>query len=151
MTLSDAEVAAAFARTAVNTLLGSRLVHRSAQRVEIELPVRAELLQEEGVVHGGLLTTLADTAAVYLLWPELQPARTMTSIDFHVTFLAAGRPGRGALRARATPLRIGRSIAVCESEVWQGDVLLCKGLFQYLLRELDPLRERDSLREREPS
>lgn len=138
MSATDAEVAAAFAATAVNTLLGSRLVHRSPQRVELELPVRRELLQEEGVVHGGLLTTLCDTAAVYLVWPELQPARTMTSIDFHVTFLAAGRPDRGALRAIATPLRIGRSVAVCESAVWQGEVLLCKGLFQYLLREREP-------------
>ncbi len=130
----EAALQALFARTAANQLLGSRLVSRSKERVELELPVRGELLQEEGVVHGGILTTLADTAAVYLVFPDLGPDRTMTSIDFHVTFLAAGRNGRGPLRAVATPLRVGRSIAVCESAVFQDDVMLCKGLFQYLLR-----------------
>lgn len=135
MSAPDARVQAAFAATAANTLLGSRLVHRSPQRVEIELPVRAELLQEEGVVHGGLLATLMDTAAVYLVWPDLPSGRSMTSIDFHVTFLAAGRQGRGPLRAIATPLRVGRSIAVGEAEVWQDEIRLCKGMFQYLLRD----------------
>lgn len=129
------ELAARFAATPSNRLLGSRLLARSKDRVELELPVRGELLQEEGVVHGGLLTTLADTAAVYLVWPDLQPDRTMTSIDFAMTFLAPGLPDRGPLRAVAVPLRIGRSVAVCESTVSQDGVLLCKGTFHYLLRD----------------
>ena len=68
----------AFERTPVNRWLGFRLVSRSAQRVELEQDVREEMLQEAGVVQGGLLTALADTAAVYLLWPDLGEARAMT-------------------------------------------------------------------------
>ena len=52
----------AFERTPVNRWLGFRLVSRSAQRVELEQDVREEMLQEAGVVQGGLLTALADTA-----------------------------------------------------------------------------------------
>jgi uncharacterized protein (TIGR00369 family) len=127
--------AAVFARTPANRFVGLRLLQRSPQRAEVELPVRAELAQEEGVVHGGLLALLADTAAVYLLWPELQPERTLTSIEFKVNFLAAARPDGAALRAVATPLRVGRSVAVCETDVFQGDVRVCKGTFTYLLQQ----------------
>ncbi len=132
------DLAAIFAATPANRLLGARLVARSPQRVELELPVRAGLLQEEGVVHGGFLAALADTAAVYLVWPDLPPDRTMTSIDFAMTFLAPGLPDRGPLQAVAVPLRLGRSVAVCESTVSQGGALLCKGTFHYLLRDRHP-------------
>ncbi|MGE3171364.1 MAG: PaaI family thioesterase [Planctomycetota bacterium] len=129
------DVDAVFERTQTNRLLGMRLLSRSPDRVEVELPVRPELLQEEGVVHGGLLSTLCDTAAVYLAWPELQPDRTMTSIEFKMNFLAAGLPDRGPVRAVATVLRRGSSVLVCESEAFQQDQRLCKGTFTYLVRD----------------
>ena len=125
----------AFDRTPVNGWLGFRLVERSAERVVVEQDVRAEMLQEAGVVQGGLLTALADTAAVYLLWPELGEARTMTGTNASVQFLAAARPDEGALTATATPVRVGRRLAVCESVVRQGDRLVCKGTFTFLITE----------------
>ncbi len=125
----------AFERTPVNRWLGFRLVNRSAERVELEQDVREEMLQEAGVVQGGLLTALADTAAVYLLWPDLGEARTMTGTSAAVQFLSAARPGEGPLRAKAQPLRIGRRVAVCEATVEQGERLVCKGTFTFLLTE----------------
>jgi uncharacterized protein (TIGR00369 family) len=129
------DCAAVFAGTPSNRFLGLRLLSRSAGRTEVELPLRAELLQEEGVVHGGFLATLADTAAVWLLWPDLGTDRSMTSIEFKVNFLGAGRDGGGPLRAVATLLRKGRTVAVCESEVLQDGRLVAKGTFTYLLRD----------------
>jgi len=125
---------ATFAATPSNRWLGSRLCARSAERAELELPLRAEFAQEEGVIHGGLIAMLADTAAVYLLWPDLG-GRRMTSIEFKVNFLSAARPDGGPLRAVATVLRQGRTIAVCESEVWQHDRRIAKGTFTYLLSD----------------
>lgn len=126
---------ATFDRTPCNRFLGFRLLARSPERAEVALPLRAELLQEEGVVHGGLIAALADTAAVYLLWPDLGPARSMTSIEFKLNFLGAGRGDGGPLRAVATLLRQGSTVAVCESEVFQGDRRIAKGTFTYLLRD----------------
>lgn len=130
--------AATFATTPVNRMLGFRLVQRSAEQVVVHLPVRAELLQEEGVVQGGVLTALADTTAVWLLWPDLGPARAMTGIDCSVQFLGAGMPGGGPLVATARPLRVGRTIAVCESTVEQDGRLVAKGTFTFLLRDRRP-------------
>ncbi len=124
-----------FAATPCNRLFGFRLVARSAQRVELELPVRPEFLQEEGVLQGGILTALADTAAVWLVWPDLPPARGMTGIECSMRFLSSARADGGALRATATPLRIGSTIAVCETVVTQGDRTVAKGTFTFLVRD----------------
>ncbi len=123
-----------FAATPCNRWLGLRLVHRSPQRVELELPVRPELLQEEGVVQGGILTALADTAAVWLLWPDLGPTQAITGTGCSMQFLAAGTLDGGPLRAVAIPLRVGRTLAVCESEVLQDGRLVAKGTFTFLFR-----------------
>ncbi len=124
-----------FAATPCNRLFGFRLLLRSAERVEIELPVRAEFLQEEGVVQGGILTALADTAAVYLLWPDLPARRTMTGIDCSMRFLGAASATGGPLVATAVPLRLGGTIGVCESTIHQDDRLVAKGTFSFLLRD----------------
>ena len=70
-----------FDRTPVNRFLGHQLVSRSADIVELRLPVREELLQEEGVVHGGVLTSLADTAAVRAKRCARQSKKAMPKSD----------------------------------------------------------------------
>lgn len=124
-----------FANTPCNRWLGFRLLERSAERVVIEQTVRTEMLQEGGVVQGGLLTALADTAAVYLLWPDLRENQTMTGTTVSMQFLAGALPSEEPLQAEAVPLRIGRTVAVCESTVRQGSRLVAKGTFTFLLRE----------------
>lgn len=131
----DRELSLDFQRTPCNRWLGFRLVQRSAQRVEIAQSVRSEMLQETGVVQGGLLTALADTAAVYLLWPDLGAERTMLGTTVSMQFLAGALPDKGDLYAVAIPLRIGRTVAVCESSVTQGTRLIAKGTFTFLLRD----------------
>ncbi len=124
-----------FAATPINRLLGMRLRHRSPERVEAELPVRPELLQEEGVVQGGVLTALADAAAVWLLWPDLPPARTITGLGCSMHFLASATLSGGPLLATATPVRVGRTVAVCDGTVHQGERLVARGTFTFLLRD----------------
>src|SRR5919204_49411 len=42
-------------------LLGVNVLHRSPERSEAELPVRAELCNRRGVLHGGAVMALGDT------------------------------------------------------------------------------------------
>ena len=123
-----------FESTPCNRWFGFVLRHRSPDRVELELPVRAEFLQEEGVVQGGVLTALADTAAVWLLWPDLGAQRTMTGVECKMNFLGAATASGKPLVAVASVLRKGSTIAVCESVIHQGDRLVAKGTFTFLQR-----------------
>lgn len=126
---------ARFAGTPCNAMFGFRLRARTPGQVVVELPVRREFLQEEGVVQGGILAALADTTAVWLLWPDLPPGRWMTGIECSMRFLAPALVDGGDLVATAVPLRVGGTIATCESVVTQGQRVVAKGTFTFLLRD----------------
>lgn len=124
-----------FEKVPVNRFFKYRLISRSDTYAEIALPLRPGFLQEEGVVQGGILCALADTTAVYLLYPDLSETRTMTSIEFKMNFLRPALLKNGELRACSTLVKKGRKVALCEVEVFQKKKLLAKGMFTYLLFE----------------
>lgn len=125
----------AFDEVPANRHFGFRLLERSAQGATIAMEPRADLMQEEGVVHGGALSALADSAAVHAFYEDLPPDRSMTSIEFKVSFLSSARDGDGTLLARSRVVRRGARVGVCEVEVTQRERLVAKGLFTYLFLE----------------
>ena len=126
-----------FAGMPFNRNWGFQFAPRAPGRAEIRLEPREEHLQVGGVVHGGVIATLADTAGVYAIYPDLDDGRTITSIEFKLNFLRAGRIGRGALSARARALKVGRSVATSEVDVFQAGELVAKGLFTYLVMNIE--------------
>ena len=129
------EINEAFSRVPVNRHLGFRLVSHSPEEAVLEMEVRTNLMQETGVVHGGRVSALADTAAVYTLHPYLSDDQSMASIEFKMNFLRPVSVDRGPLVARSKALRRGRKVGVCEVELTQDNVLVAKGLFTYLFFE----------------
>jgi uncharacterized protein (TIGR00369 family) len=89
--------------------------------------------QEYGVVHGGIISALADTAAVYTIHPFLGPNDRMTSVEFKVNFLAGATPGRGEIVAQARLIRKGKTVAVVQVDVHQAEVHVATGLFTYIV------------------
>ena len=124
-----------FARIPVNALLGLKLISRSSEAAVISMEVKPEHMQQEGMTHGGLITTVADSAAVHALYPDLEEGWTMTSIEFKMNFLRPALLGKGPLIASAGVVQRGRTIGLCDVEVTQSDVLIAKGLFTYLFSE----------------
>jgi uncharacterized protein (TIGR00369 family) len=130
----DPRAADLFARTPVNAYLGSRLVQRSPERVEIHAAVSVAQAQEYGIVQGGIVSAVADTAAVYLLIPDAMDRGNVTGVEFKMNFLRPARVDGGDLIAVATPLKIGRRLAVCSVDVSQGDRQVATGVFTYLVQ-----------------
>jgi len=126
---------AALARIPFNAFLKFELLARNDSEAEIEAPVQEWFRQEGGIIHGGLLTALADTASVYCLVPDLPADRTMTSIELKINFVRPGLMDGGTLRARSRVVQKGRKILLCDAEVHQDGKLLAKGLFTYLVYE----------------
>ena len=125
----------AFSEVPANRYLGLRLVSRSAEEAVVAMEVAPDHIQETGVVHGGILSTVADTAAVYTFHPDLPDDHGMASIEFKMNFLRPATADRGPIIARARVLRRGRNVGVCEVELVQAEVLVAKGLFTYLFSE----------------
>ncbi|MDH4036529.1 MAG: PaaI family thioesterase [Candidatus Krumholzibacteria bacterium] len=129
----DTRAADLFVRTPINSFLNSRLVHRCAERVEVRAAVSAAQAQEYGIVQGGIVSAIADTAAVYLLIPEAMDRGTVSGVEFKMNFLRPVRADGGELAAVAKPLKIGRRLAVCAVDVTQDERHVASGVFTYLV------------------
>lgn len=73
-------------------------------------------LQQKGLVHGGVIATVADITmgfAAYTVVPEDQHVVTG---ELKVSYLNPGKGNR--LRAKGWVLKQGRKINFCEAEVW---------------------------------
>ena len=103
--------------------------------LELELVDLERWVQPHGVLHGGVLSALADTAAVARLYVDLPRDRKLTSIEFQLNFLRGALAHRGPLSARAEVVRPGRRVQVAEVSVHQGERELARGLFTYLVLE----------------
>ena len=97
------------------------------------MPLKAAYVQEEGIVHGGIISTLADTTAVYAILPALPHDMGMTSIEFKINFLRPVLVDGGDLQATANVVKRGRTIALVDVDVLQQEQLVAKGLFTYLM------------------
>lgn len=102
------------------TWLGVRVVDSEEGRIVMEVPVRDELRNPgpngPGPVHGGVISTLVDTASAFVLQTTLDDSEdsglTTTSLD--VSYL---RPATDDLRAEAEVVRAGRSMGVTDVEI----------------------------------
>ena len=122
-----------FASVPVNRWLGFELRTEEAGNPAVAFRPGPEHAQEYGVVHGGIISTLADTAAVYTILPGLGPSERMTSIEFKVNFLSGAATDRGEVIARAKLVRKGRTVAVAQVDVHQGEAQVATGLFTYII------------------
>jgi acyl-CoA thioesterase len=129
---SEADIQTIFARTPANRLIGSRLVSCGDGQACVALPVRPELIQEKGVVHGGFLSTLMDSAAVYAIVPDLAVDAGLTGVEFKVNFMRPGRLDRGEIEARSKLVKRGQTLSIVDVEALQEHRLLAKGLFTYM-------------------
>jgi 1,4-dihydroxy-2-naphthoyl-CoA hydrolase len=100
--------------------LGLRVAAAAPDAVALELDHRPELTTAGGVLHGGAIMALADTAGAlcaYLNLPE--GAAGTTTVESKTNLLAAVRGG--TLVASATPLHVGSRLVVVETELRRDD------------------------------
>lgn len=88
-------------------LLGVEFREASGDRVVLTCPVRPELQQPYGILHGGVHCSLVESAASIggALW--LGDAGNVVGVANHTNFLRAVR--EGMLTATATPVQRGRT------------------------------------------
>lgn len=85
------------------------------ERVVTTLRVRPEHLQQDGFVHAGVVSTLADHTAGAAAGTVMEPGQTPLTVEYKVNLL---RPAKGPnLTCRSAVLRAGKRITVAESEV----------------------------------
>jgi uncharacterized protein (TIGR00369 family) len=104
----------------LSATLGIRLSEATAGRVRLEIDWREDLCTAGGVLHGGALMSLADTAgAVCAYLNRRAEEETTTTIESKTNLLRAVRAG--TVTAIATPLHVGSSFIVLETEIRDAD------------------------------
>jgi uncharacterized protein (TIGR00369 family) len=104
-----------FERQKVMALLGARLLTVQEGAVEIELPYRGDLVQQDGYLHAGVVTTVVDSAGGYAAYTLMPEGSSVLSVEFKVNFLAPARGDRFV--GRGTVIKAGRTLTVCGLEV----------------------------------
>jgi acyl-CoA thioesterase len=116
--LNEARVARiheAFASVPYAKFLGLELGEMKPGEANLHLEVRDELRQNQGVVHGGAVASLIDTASAFAVVTQLEPNERVTTTDLTIHYLRPVTAGR--LTATARTVRAGRRLFVLSVEV----------------------------------
>jgi uncharacterized protein (TIGR00369 family) len=110
------DIKQSFASQTIMTLIGAELSVVEPGIVEITLPYRNDLAQQNGFVHAGIVTTIADSAAGYAAYSLMPAGAEVLSVEFKVNLL---RPARGkSFLARAEVIKPGRTLTVARADVF---------------------------------
>ena len=71
------------------------------------------------IVHGGMVSTLLDTAMGGACWSVLGDGESFLTADLRVEFMRAARPG--TLRAEGRVVQRNRRVAFCAAELYAQD------------------------------
>jgi len=97
-----------------------RITDLDAGKVEFEWTTDESAYNTIGMVHGGLVCTLADTVVGCAVHSTLEPGLTCTSIDLHVNYLRPVTTDSGVLRAIGEVTKPGRRVAFAAAEIRDG-------------------------------
>ena len=111
----EARVRASFARQAFMATCGASIVSVRPGEVVLEVPHRADLTQQHGYLHAGVIAAVADSACGYAAFTLMPADHAVLSVEFKTNLLAPARGER--FRATARVVRAGRTLTVCTAEV----------------------------------
>ncbi|MEU4402335.1 PaaI family thioesterase [Micromonospora orduensis] len=115
--LLRAMIAGELAGPPVMDLIDMARMEADEGRVVVELTPQEFHYNPLGSVHGGVLSTLLDTAAACAVHTTLPAGVGYTSLDLNVKFLRPVTVDSGTLRCEGTVLQRGRRTALAEARI----------------------------------
>lgn len=101
--------------------LGAELLEASDKGVVVALDLEPRHLQQHGIVHGGVLSALADISLAFA--GGLAMGSDAVTSEFKINYI---RPAQGTgLIAKAAPVGVTRRQAVVQAEIRCGETLCC--------------------------
>jgi fatty-acyl-CoA synthase len=94
--------------------LGVRAVEGLATGAGTQVELRPELLNNGHTAHGGLVTTLADSAMAQAAVRACGAEGLVATVDLRISFMGVGN---AALRCEAECVHVTASLAFCEAVV----------------------------------
>jgi uncharacterized protein (TIGR00369 family) len=129
-----ARVRASFERQGAMRLIGARLTELRPGHCAIELPYRADLTQQHGYIHAGIVSAIADSAGGYAGFSLFPADASVLTVEYKLNLLAPAAGER--LIAVADVVKPGRTLAITRGEVYAetaGRRTLCAIMQQTLI------------------
>jgi uncharacterized protein (TIGR00369 family) len=126
-----------FDRQNVMRLIRATLPVIEHGRTEIHLPHWEGIEQQHGFVHGGIVGTIADSAAGYAAMTVVPASASVLTVEYKINLVAPADGQR--LVARGHVVRSGRTLIVTKAEVFamnDGKETLC-ALMQQTIMVMD--------------
>lgn len=96
-------------------LVGGEVGEIGAGFLEVSLPYRREVTQQNGVFHGGAIAFLVDTATTAAAATVLRPGYSVITAEYKLNIVSPGVGDR--LVCRAEVVKPGRMLTVVEAKV----------------------------------
>ena len=110
----ETRVRSSFARQAAMHTIGAALVRVEPGVVEVALPYRADLTQQHGFLHAGIVATILDSACGYAAFTLMASDLAVLTVEYKINLL---RPAQGdRFIARGQVVRSGQTITVCSGD-----------------------------------
>jgi uncharacterized protein (TIGR00369 family) len=131
-----AELAHRLRNSAPGQLFGYELDAIGEGKATMSLRVMDRHKQIHGVVHGGILASLADTAGAMAAYPLLPKGTRLATVEMTINYLEP--VDRGPIIAEARVLRLGRTLAVAECEIKDAEgKLAAKSLLTFAIMSVE--------------
>jgi uncharacterized protein (TIGR00369 family) len=104
------KVQASFAAQTVMKVIGAEITSVETGAVDIELAYRKDLCQQNGFVHAGIITTIADSACGYAAFSLMPKGAEVLSVEFKVNLLSPAIGDRFLAEGRV--LRAGKTLTI---------------------------------------
>jgi uncharacterized protein (TIGR00369 family) len=111
----EAKVRDSFARQTFMRLIGANIAVLAPGYCEVELPFRRDLCQEDGFLHGGVVTAIAANAAGYAAFSLMPADSSVLGVEYKINLEAPVAADR--LIASGAVVRAGRSLSIVEGDV----------------------------------
>jgi uncharacterized protein (TIGR00369 family) len=112
----EAVVRESFARQTFMAALGAQLDEVGPGRIAVSVPFRAEHAQQNGFLHAGVLTSVADSACGYAALTMAPAGFDVLAVEFKINLLRPAMAPRFV--ARAQVLRAGRTLTAARADVY---------------------------------
>ncbi len=123
-------------RSPFSAHIGVELEELREGYARLSLVLQPHHTNPNGVMHGGVITTMMDSAlgaSLSALRGEEASRNPHATVEMNASFLSGARPGdRIVVEGRV--IRMGKTIAFGEAEARRGDELIAKGWLTFAIR-----------------
>jgi len=127
---AERELARRLRATNAAKMFGFSLEAAEPGRAVVKMQVHRRHIQVHGVVHGGILAALADTAGALGIYLQVPRGTRLATIEMKINYLEP--VAKGTLLAEGRLLRLGKNFAVSECDIHNEERrLVAKALITY--------------------